>query len=97
MEYPVNRCVKPYPDSPLQTIPKPDGQSGGIPPGQENLSRIAHRWTHAGRALSANDQPFARQISAMIQAHPVNDPAIREDPLEIAVFSLFIGLLERGL
>jgi hypothetical protein len=33
-------------------------------------------------------------MAEMIRAHPVNDPSIREDPLEAAVFSLLIELLK---
>ncbi len=96
MEEPVKRLPESHsvaaPTFP--ELPKPARLTRGLPPGQEGLSRTAHRWIHAGRALNAVDQPFARRMAEMIRAHPVNDPSIREDPLEAAVFSLLIELLK---
>ncbi|NTW92317.1 MAG: hypothetical protein HGA40_02610 [Methanoregulaceae archaeon] len=59
---------------------------------REDMEEIAVRWMRARRALKAEDQARAEQLSAMIRTHSRDRIAVIEDPLEAAVFALFIEL-----
>jgi len=56
------------------------------------MEEIAVRWMRARRALKAEDQARAERLSAMIRTHSHDRIAVIEDPLEAAVFALFIEL-----
>lgn len=59
---------------------------------REVMEEIADRWMRACRALKAEDQARAKRLSAMIRAHSRDRVAVIDDPLEAAVFSLFIEM-----
>ena len=61
---------------------------------REAMEEIVVRWMRARRALKAEDQACAERLSAMIRAHSCDRVAIIDDPLEAAVFSLFIELVK---
>lgn len=56
------------------------------------MEEMADRWMRARRALKAGDQACAERLSAMIRTHSRYRSAGIEDPLEAAVFALFIEL-----
>jgi hypothetical protein len=55
---------------------------------------LAGRWLRARRALRAEDQARAERLAEMAKRHASEGFAAFDDPLEAAVFSVFIEILK---
>ncbi|MDG6250009.1 hypothetical protein [Methanocalculus sp.] len=61
---------------------------------RQGVNEIARRWERAGRALQKEEQPYAARLAAMVRAHTGEGFYAFDDPLEAAIFSVFIELLK---
>lgn len=61
---------------------------------RQGVNEIARRWERAGRALRREEQPYAIRLAAMARAHTGEGFYAFDDPLEAAVFSVFIELVK---
>ena len=61
---------------------------------RQGVNEIARRWERAGRALRKEDQPYAARLAEMARAHTGEGFYAFDDPLEAAIFSVFIELLK---
>lgn len=61
---------------------------------RQGVNEIARRWERAGRALRKEDQLYAARLAVMARAHTGEGFYAFDDPLEAAIFSVFIELLK---
>ena len=57
------------------------------------VKALADRWFRARRALRPGDQVHAERLAEMAKRHASEGFAAFDDPLEAAVFSVFIEIL----
>ena len=53
------------------------------------------RWARAARALRKEDKPYGERLAALAKLHSSEAFYGCDDPLEAAVFSVFIGILRQ--
>jgi hypothetical protein len=58
------------------------------------VAELAGRWLRARRALRREDQIFAERLAGMAKRHASEGFYAFDDPLEAAVYSVFIEILK---
>ena len=58
------------------------------------VQELAGRWHRARRALRKEDQAYAENLAEMAKRHASEGFYAFDDPLEAAVFSVFIEILK---
>jgi predicted Zn-dependent protease len=58
------------------------------------VAELAGRWLRARRALRKEDQIFAERLAEMAKRHASEGFYAFDDPLEAAVYSVFIEILK---
>jgi hypothetical protein len=58
------------------------------------MKKTGMRWQRARQTLDREDRPYAERLSRMAEAHTVRGGSAFEDPLEAAVYSVFLEMLK---
>jgi len=58
------------------------------------VKKTGMRWHRARQALDREDRPYADRLSRMAETHAGRGSSAFEDPLEAAVYSVFLEMLK---